>query len=887
MSNPTLDTATRLAILGVSVLRMKPNMEKRPDGLWKEFQVRRAGLEEIQTWFSNGAPLGVVTGSISGNLLMAEIEGRAAGHFDQLRALAHNSGLGEIWDKVNASWVERSPSGGIHWFYRTESAPARNTKLAARPSTPEELAAWKAREIVNAAQLDPAAREQRTAVIAATTCEDVRQVLAETRGEGGYVVVAPTPGRFHESGQGWTYLSTPDRLATLTDEESDAFLSLLRTLDIPKALPAGPAPSPFSRTAAANGIIDGVKPGDDLDRETWENLLLPHGWTKLSQDNTGTTYWIRPGKRMGISATTGHSADRDRMYVFTTSTSLPAEEPLTKFAVYAHLNHGGNYSAAASHLRKDGWGQQPEVLIGVPPRSPFQIGAPVTRQGNQVPDRTSHGPAAPTFSPETSHFPDPSPLATVTDIAEKRARQPSTAAHSDDGNATLFASEHGSIVRYNPESGQWLTWEKTVWKRQPDKSGGSVVMLARETARNLPTNNEENRKWRVKSLSERSIMAMTRLARSDPGLVAHPQDLDNLPWELNTPAGPVDLKTGTLLPPDPAKLHTKQTAVAPDFDADRSRWLQFLAETFPGNQPMIDYIQRLAGYTLVGEVREHVLPFSFGDGGNGKGATIETLSYLLGDYATSTAPNFLMKTFTNDHPTELAKLSGARMVVCSEINPNAVFDEARMNILSGGDKITARFMGKDEFTFMPTHQLWLSGNHQPQVDGGGGGGFWRRLRLIPFTHTVPLEQQEEELPRRLREEYGPAILAWMIEGAVAYHRHGLNGSEPAQVRQATKEYREDAQTVARFVEQECAVGDTNDTVPVRKFRNRYEQFCDEQGTSPIKGKAFIRQLRDAGVDVGTIRSGATRYYGKVRLLSGQDDLEFPAPQDFSPGAAKD
>lgn len=884
MSAPTqntLITAQGLASLGISVLKMRPDFQKRPDGNWKEYQKRRATNNEINRWFAAGAPIGVVTGAVSGNLTMAEIEGRAAHRIPDLEQVARDSGLGDVWDKINTSWVERSPSGGIHWFYRTEEPPAGNQKLAGRASTPEELAAWKTLETAKAHQsLQEPQLSTRLDKIARSTERDVWQVLTETRGEGGYVVAAPTPGQYHESGRPWEWINTPDHLVTLTAEEADKFLTILRSIDEPLPEPEQPKRSPFAQTPSS-AYIDGTRPGDDFDRETWENILEPHGWRKLHTVGK-TQYWLRPGKeaRDGHSASTNHADDRDRMWVFTTSTELPAETPLTKFAVHTQLNHGGNYSAAASELAKRGWGRPAEILVSAPPRTLTSTGGQDTRQDNPGSGRIDQKTTVPTNSPP----PSTAATATVTDIAEKRARKLTTLAQSDDGNASLFVNEHISILRYNPESGRWLQWENTVWRQMPGKDG-PAVNLARQTVRSLPRGNETERAWAKKSTAAGAIKAIVSLAKTDPQIIVYNKQLDALPWELNTPQGPVNLKTGKLLPPDREKFHTKQTICAPDFGADRSRWLQFLAETFPGNQPMIDYIQRLAGYTLIGQVKEHIIPFALGSGGNGKGVLIETMAGILGEYAGPVNPNLLMKQYGTQHPTELTTLDGLRMAVSSEINPSAKFDEARVNLLTGGDKINARGMGQDEYSFEPTHQLWLSGNHQPAVEGGGGNGFWRRLRVIPFNHTVPEERADTSLKEKFTGELAPAILAWMIEGAVAYYTEGgLASAEPQQVKQATEEYQKDTQTVARFLEEECIVGNPDDTVPCRKLIDRYKAFCEDMGAVALKGKKLGSELRAAGVLVGEIRSGAAKYYGNVRLAFGQNDQEFKPP-DYSPGAA--
>lgn len=821
----TLLAADFLARQGISVLRMKPNRDKRPDGDWKIYQSTRLTPEEVQERFSDGAPLGVVTGQISGNLVMAEVEGRAQGKIVGLRDLAHDSGLGSLWDKVDQGWKEISPSGGVHWFFRQESPPAGNKKLARRPATEAEL------------EENP---------------DEKVKVLAETRGEGGFVVVAPTPGHFHKTGNPWRMgrNCSPARVPTLTDDEAEAFLGILSTLDepIPGREQHGPRPaSPFRKQSGPHRWGE-VTPGDDYERVPWEEILVPHGWRLAFEDRSGVKYWTRPGKKMGVSASTGRDPERDRLYVFTTSTSFDSEVPYTKFGAYAHLNHGDDYKAAASQLRKDGFGRGPEIVASTPPR----METPPAEESHTRQDSDSPG-----INPGRTETSNAAPaLAPVVDIQSKRKPAPAgISAFTEEGNAVLFVHEHGSILRYNPTNNRWVVWENTRWVPQEDSKGGHAINLARQTVQGLPTGNEFDRKWRNKSQTLSMYRNMLGIASSTPELIAKTTDFDNRPWELNTPSGHIDLHTGKLNKPDPKHMHSKSTIVTPDFDADRTPWLTFLNDTFPHNQPMIDYLQRLAGMTLVGQVREHILIFGHGKGGNGKGVTIEVMGTLLGDYAISTASDFLMKQPFKEHPEEIAALVGARMVINSEIDPRARFDEARANVLSGGDQLRGRLMRENSFYFQPSHQMWITGNHLPKVEGSGGEGFWRRMRIIPFNHTVPDDRVDPDLKHRLITEHGPAILAWMIEGAVQYSKHGLAEVEPVAVTAATQRYREQADTLAMFLEEECIITpeEERDTtlptqaiphIPVSMFYDRYVRYCRDNKESELGRRVVAAQLRE-------------------------------------------
>ncbi|MFD0432049.1 phage/plasmid primase, P4 family [Streptomyces zhihengii] len=234
-------------------------------------------------------------------------------------------------------------------------------------------------------------------------------------------------------------------------------------------------------------------------------------------------------------------------------------------------------------------------------------------------------------------------------------------------------------------------------------------------------------------------------------MVLKAEHLDADPYALCTPAGIVDLHTGLLRTPDPNKdFHSRSTSVGPAV-MPIPRFQRFLADTFgddaDGTQ-MINFLQLLLGYSITGDVGGQVMPFLFGAGKNGKSVLLDVSMKLLGDYADA-APPFLMARLYEGHPTDLAELHGRRVVVCSEVKPGDKFDEARVKHLTGGDRIKARRMRQDFFSFNPTHKLWLLGNHRPEV-GTGGFAFWRRMRLIPRAHRRrrPPHRQSHRSPRR-------------------------------------------------------------------------------------------------------------------------------------------
>ncbi|HEX5119819.1 MAG TPA: phage/plasmid primase, P4 family [Pseudonocardiaceae bacterium] len=803
---------------GCSVVRVAVDGSKAPLGAWKTAQHDAADEDTIRAWFDTGHPgLGVVCGAVSGGLEMLEIEGRATQNDPTLTrfllALAEH-GLAEVRDRIFHGYLEQSPSGGLHLYYRVADGPALgNVKLARRP-TP-----------------------------------DGPVPLIETRGEGGFVVVAPSHGNVHPTGAPWVALTGfPHSIATITADERDAVHDVARTLD--ELPPPEPLPDPVPLDKR-----DGRPPGADYnDRADWTDVLTPAGWQVVSRQGS-RTFWRRPGKRMGISAVTGGPAG-DYLWVWSTSTTLPSETGLSKWRAYALLNHQGDFHAAAKALGAAGYGDTP-----TPPRQPHR---PVL---TVLPGRADIGPRNGALAPSTL------------------AQRATTHARTDDALALALVDAHHGELRYVPERGRWLEWDGHRWHWCPP-GDGPVRERVKTLARKLPENDAADIRHKIHSLSAPGTTAIVRQAASDPRAVVHLGDLDARPFELNTPRGIVDLRSGALLAPDPTHLHTRSTTVAPNPDADPRAWHAFLSRTFAGQDDITAYVQRLVGYSATGAVLDQVLPFCYGSGANGKSVLLGVLFSVLGDYATTAPAGFLMAQQFSQHATEIADLAGARLVICSELDEGDRFDESRVKLLTGKDPVKARFMRQDFFTFTPTHHLWLMGNHQPGVTAGGPA-FWRRLRIIPFTTVVPLSEQDTRLADTLSAEHGEAVLAWIVAGAVDYLRTGL--AEPTSVHVATEGYEHEQDTVAQFIEECCHVGGA-DAVRIRTgiLRAGYERWCRGEGCSPVSAKAFTQALSRMD-GIGTARSNGLRFITGVTLLEpaeGDERRGTPLTPFGTPGEAR-
>ena len=334
MKTDILLTALEFANEGICVVPVATDGSKRPAiASWKQYQETMPTTSELMTWFGSAEGVGVICGKVSGNLEMLELEGRAVAdkiHLD-LKEMANNAGLSDVWDRINNGYVEMTPSGGIHWLYRIQGIVPGNTKLARRPGENGNI-----------------------------------DVLAETRGEGGFVIVAPSGGTCHPSGGSWKMLvGSATTIPTLTVAERDQLHKLFETFDsVPKV-------EFVTEELAAKG--GNLTPGDDYNSKvTWDQILEPLGWKKLYTNKSGVTSWRRPGKSEGISATTNH-AGNDKFFVFSTSTQFESERSLSKFAVFTIVEHQGNFSEAAKVLRGQGYGEQKKELQTLEVHSPSLV----------------------------------------------------------------------------------------------------------------------------------------------------------------------------------------------------------------------------------------------------------------------------------------------------------------------------------------------------------------------------------------------------------------------------------------------------------------------------------------------------------------------------------
>jgi P4 family phage/plasmid primase-like protien len=419
---------------------------------------------------------------------------------------------------------------------------------------------------------------------------------------------------------------------------------------------------------------------------------------------------------------------------------------------------------------------------------------------------------------------------------------------SEDHLSYTFVSHVAMELRYVNEWGQWMEWDGTRWKAEKTlRAFDRAREVCRAAANMLPP--DKRRGWMVDA---KTIAAVERIAKSDRRVAITAEVFDTRIDLLNTPEYIVDLNTGDTLPHDPNLYCTMSTAVSPaPSETPCPLWMKFLRDVTGDNADYIAFLQRAAGYTLTGEIKEHSLFFGHGTGGNGKGVFIETIRYILGDYATSIPISSLVVTANQQHPTDLAGLRGARMVTADETEQGQQWAESKIKYMTGGSKIKARFMRQDFFEFDPQFKLWIMGNHRPRLNNVDEA-IRRRLHLLPFNVTIPDERKDKDLVMKLRAE-SPAIMRWMLDGCLQWRRNGLH--PPTLITEATMKYLQGEDYIGQWLA-ERTVSSADGRVKHGDLFESWRHFA-EQNNIPVNSTRWLtNQLESHGLtDAGHGNAG--------------------------------
>ena len=420
---------------------------------------------------------------------------------------------------------------------------------------------------------------------------------------------------------------------------------------------------------------------------------------------------------------------------------------------------------------------------------------------------------------------------------------------TDTGNAEWIASLYGDKVRFDHRRKRWLIWQGHRWQPDIDQEiNRYAIESARQRYLKASDINDSERKtkaakWAISSESRTKLDSATSILKSilpiaDPG---DNWDLDNM--LLSCPNGILDLKTNLLRNGRPEDRITMVAGTIFDPEAKCPRWKQFVNEVFEGNTELVHYVHKAVGYSITGEMREQVVFFCFGPGSNGKSVFFKTISAVLNDYAYDAPVSLLQRSYIGSNNTnDLASIEFKRFLVSSETLSTSKLNEQRIKGLTGGDRVTARYLYSEFFTFEPTCKPWLFINHKPLVDDDSYG-FWRRVKMIPFNRTFKPEEQDKNLVVSLKKEY-PGILNWMLEGCLLWQKEGLSPA-PEIVNIATQSYREENDELSEFVADKCIEkGNAKASELFKVYQEWAEKDQGLKGKDIMSKTAFGRRMTD-------------------------------------------
>ncbi len=434
--------------------------------------------------------------------------------------------------------------------------------------------------------------------------------------------------------------------------------------------------------------------------------------------------------------------------------------------------------------------------------------------------------------------------------------------YTDTGNAERLIAMHGENIRFCSEWRIWLVWGGTRWK--PDREG-KIRRLAKVTIRTLYTQaatiTDKNDRDKAEAHARRSesanaIKAMLICAESETGVPVSASDLDRAANLLNCRSGTLDLTTGQLRPHSQQDLITKMCPVNFDPKATCPVFLKFLARIIGHIPGLIEYLQKVVGYTLTGSVRLKVLFCLFGEGNNGKTTFLELIRYMLGDYSAQVLIDSLMTKRNQESNTtlaDLADLRGARFVTTSETEAGQRLAEGKLKYLTGMGEIKTCRKYENPFTFTPTHKIFMDANHRPVVRGSDPA-IWNRLKLIPFTVSIPEDEIDVNLLSRLKSE-ASGVLTWAMGGWLAYQNDGL--VEPESVRAAVDSWKTEDDPYREFFEDECEFGAAH-TVPVTEIWQKFSSWAQDNGIRYPSRIRFQERLRRQGCSKAVLRDDAGR-----------------------------
>ncbi len=410
---------------------------------------------------------------------------------------------------------------------------------------------------------------------------------------------------------------------------------------------------------------------------------------------------------------------------------------------------------------------------------------------------------------------------------------------TDLGNAERIAHYYGHVIKHINGVG-WYIWDGKKWTLDERNKINRIVA---SVIRKMGESDDENeQKWsrhcEKHNVRENAIKDLRMLVS------AKRKQFDNHGYLLNVLNGTIDLKTGNITSHNRENYISQITNIEYVEGAECPVWLNFLEQIFLGDKELIEYMQRLVGYSLTGDISEQLMFFLVGGGSNGKSTFINTIKDLMGDYGKQAQSDTFIKKKSGGANNDIARLASARFVSAIESEEGEKLSETLVKQITGGEPVVARFLKQEFFEFVPQFTVFFTTNHKPVI-GGLDEGIWRRVKLIPFDLSLPAHKRDKKLTEKLSLEMS-GILNWAIEGCLKWQKDGL--IEPKVVTKATGLYKEDMDILDPFIVECCYTDKKNEQVKIeaKELYSVYNNFCFKSGERTLGNRSFYRMLETKG-----------------------------------------
>lgn len=826
--NPHLDAALAWFDAGCAVIPATADGIKKPAVNWKAYyKYTPPTREKTIEWFTEHPEWGVglLPGKFSNGLEMTEIEACRIGseYLDKVRTEMYSRQVGALWDDLlEIGYCESTPSGGMHILYRVEGVDIPGNHKLATDSTGTIT-------------------------------------YAETRGTGGFVIVAPTSGTVHPTGESWSVISGQIGVIPVIgwDERCAIHEALTAALNERiREVREFSAPAP---RVTPTGEPASLRPGDDFNArgDSWHDLLTRNGWSFHSMSG-GQEWFTRPGKdpRDGHSAATNHNG-QPGLYVWS---GMPQERAYDKFGALVELEFNGDFKAAVKYLAAQGYGDQKEFK----PVADISDWATVTSSVN---DTVAGEPI--TFEPR--------------DTPEQRTSRPYVKEYNHLGVAAFAQETIGDKFRRVSKENAWRFYEDGRWSEDNedklsfhlDKVTNHIKLSKDKDLADAKIGGDKEEIASAKALAafanslrmNRGIKDLMETFGRQKGISVAPEAFDARQDLLVLDNGTFDLSSMLLREHDPKDMITKRISVSYDRDATCPRWDKYLTEALPDLEQR-KYIQRAVGMTILAKMDDAAFFVLHGLTGCGKSQFVNVMRAVLGEYAAEAAPStFQASRFGNagNGPTDdIHSLRGVRFASVSETEEGEVLKEALLKRVTGGDELTSRTLHQRNTTWKPQFTVWMMTNHKPKLSSTDGA-IWRRVKPIHFPMNFSESTSRElGLSKKIVSTELSGVFNWVLEGVREYLRIGL--AEPAETTAAIADYRAEVDPVQTFLTEGVDEGritlDPESKIKPGDLRKAYLDWCVNNGVRhPVGERKFSQRLEELGFE-------STRGNGGVRLRVG-------------------